>query len=68
MALRARKREWLLIDGYDSPEEYFTELLSELPIKSSQELADEIMSRAMAQAEKPKDDMLVFVAEVKKSA
>ncbi len=55
-------------DGYDSPEEYFTELLAELPIKDSQELAEEIMNRAMAQAEKPKDDMLVFVAEVKKCA
>ena len=52
---------------YSDPDEYFADLLGNMKINSAQETAQKIMDAALKNIKKPKDDMLVFVAIVRKN-
>lgn len=53
--------------GYNDPNEYFTDMFSKMKIYNAQETAQTIMENALRNVKKPKDDMLVFVAIVRKN-
>ncbi len=54
-------------EGYNDPDEYFIDLFKSMKMRDARSAAEEILNSAVRNVRRARDDMLVFVARVKKA-